>query len=48
MRSGTQVDNIQIEISDGITTLLSPQCGGTGGSERDQWAVPKDEYITQI
>lgn len=27
---------------------MSPQFGGTGGSEQNIWEVPKDEYITQV
>lgn len=42
IRSGTEIDNIQILLSDGVTSLLSPQCGGQGGTLRDPWIVPKD------
>lgn len=31
VRSGSEIDNIQVELSDGVTTLLSPQFGGQGG-----------------
>lgn len=31
-----------------MTTYLSPQFGGQGGSDRDSWAVPNGEHITQV
>ena len=48
MRTGTECDNIQIELSDGITFMTTPKFGGTGGSDREPWSVPEGEYITQV
>jgi hypothetical protein len=48
IRSGWEIDNIQISLSDGVTTTISPQFGGNGGDLQDPWVVPKDEHITQV
>lgn len=48
IRSGSEIDNLQIQLSDGVTNLLSPQFGGQGGGDKGIWDVPKDEYITQV
>jgi hypothetical protein len=48
IRSGWEIDNIQISLSDGVTTTISPQFGGNGGDLQDPWVVPKYEHITQV
>ena len=39
MRSGSEIDNIQIFLSDGVTNMYSPQHGGGGGNP-GEWTVP--------
>lgn len=48
IRSGSEVDNIQIVLSDGVTSVFSPQYGGSGGGARDPWTVPDGEYVSQV
>lgn len=47
LRSGKEIDQIQIFLSDGVQNLYSPRFGGGGGGDRT-WEVPKGEYVTQV
>jgi hypothetical protein len=47
IRSGLEVDNLQLLISDGVTERYTEAVGGTGGSEYS-WQVPEGEHVTQI
>ena len=47
IRSGAQIDAIQLVLSDGITTTLTSYQGGTGG-EQKTFTVPDGESISQI
>ena len=38
---------MQIMLSDGITSMYSPNVG-KGGIVRDPWTVPDAEYATQV
>ena len=47
MRSGSEIDNIQLFLSDGVTQQFTSAVGGLGGSP-SIWSVPDGEYIEQI
>lgn len=47
VRHGTAVDNIQIELGDGVKSLYTPSFGGGGGS-LTEWAVPTGQHISQV
>lgn len=40
IRSGSEVNNIQIELNDGVQSMVSPQFGGQSGSQQEPWPVP--------
>jgi hypothetical protein len=47
VRSGSELDNIQLFLSDGITQQFTSAVGGLGGGE-SVWSVPDGEYVDQI
>lgn len=47
IRHGTNIDNIQIELGDGVKKLYTPAEGGSGGSPTE-WAVPTGQHIVQV
>ncbi len=47
VRSGASLDAIQLELTDGVTTMVSPYRGGYGGYEK-VFNVPDDQWISQI
>lgn len=47
VRSGANVDNIQMLLSDGVKMTYSPAFGGLGGGICE-WLVPEGEYVSQI
>lgn len=47
MRSGSEIDNIQLFISDGVTQQYTAAVGGLGGSP-SVWTVPDGEFVDQI
>ncbi len=47
VRHGAGIDNIQIELGDGVKNMYTPAYGGGGGSPTE-WSVPTGQHITQI
>ncbi len=47
VRSGAELDNLQLYLSDGVTEQFTSAVGGLGGGEHI-WEVPNDEYVNQI
>jgi hypothetical protein len=47
VRSGTEIDRIQLTIGDGINQVISPNQGGTGGGD-NEWTVPDGEFVSQV
>jgi hypothetical protein len=47
IRSGVEIDNLQLLISDGVTEKYTQAVGGTGGGEYS-WQVPESEHVTQV
>lgn len=47
IRSGSEVDNLQLFLSDGVTQQFTAAVGGLGGSAA-VWSVPEGEFVDQI
>lgn len=47
VRHGTNVDNIQILLGDGVKKVYTPAQGGSGGS-LSEWTVPDGQFVEQI
>lgn len=47
VRHGTNVDNIQILLGDGVKKVYTPAKGGQGGAPTE-WSVPDGQYVEQI
>ena len=46
-RTGSYLDSIQVQFSDGVESIYSPRYGGSGGGDHD-WNVPKGQYVKQV
>lgn len=47
IRHGSNIDEIQLLLSDGVRQVYSPAQGGGGGSP-SEWQVPQGQYVSQI
>jgi hypothetical protein len=47
IRHGTNIDRIQMLLSDGVRQEYSPAQGGSGGSPAE-WQVPEGQHVAQI
>lgn len=47
VRSGAELDNLQLFLSDGVTEQFTSAVGGLGGGE-SVWTVPEGESVNQI
>jgi len=47
IKHGSNVDNVQILLGDGVKKEYTPAQGGAGGS-LSEWSVPEGQYIEQV
>ena len=47
IRHGTNIDNLQMLLGDGVKKVYTPAEGGSGGGPTE-WQVPAGQYTTQI
>jgi len=47
LRTGANIDNIQLMLGDGVKTKYTPSVGGVGGGPQ-VWQVPDGEFVTQV
>lgn len=47
IRHGSNIDNLQILLGDGVKKFYTPAQGGSGGSAAE-WSVPDGQFVEQI